>query len=289
LRPQVKKYDFYKTKYGDELLIDLIRLESLEKYITEGCPHSLTYYDITLISKGRGRLSIDHFDFSVQPGKVIFSSPGQIRDWQIKSVPKGFVLIFEEEFLSLFMNNVLFVRELSYFNTSTSPPGLKLSNDDNTHLIKLMENIKEEIETFRQNDKYILQALLYQVLVWLDRKYMANHIREKNSPPNLYIRNFIHLVNQEFCNQQNVAFYAEALNITAGHLGDLCKQHLGVSAKKYIINRIITEAKRLLKYSNMSVNEIACELNYDDPSYFVRFFKAQTGFTPAAYKRKKNP
>lgn len=289
MRPQIKKYDFYKTKYGDELLIDLIRLESLEKYITEGCPHSLTYYDITLINKGKGSLSIDHFDFSVQPGKVLFSSPGQIRNWKTSSVPEGFVLIFEEEFLSLFMNDALFIRELSYFNTTTSPPELKLSNDDNTHLLRLMENIKEEIETFKQNDKYILQALLYQILVWLDRKYAANHTRKKNSPLNLYIRNFILLVNKEFWNQQNVTFYAESLNITAGHLNDLCKKHLGISAKKYIINRTITEAKRFLKYSNLSVNEIANELNYDDPSYFVRLFKSRTGITPAGYKKKTNP
>ena len=50
----VKKYDFFKTKYGDELLIDLIHLETLEKYMVVDCPHYLTYYDITLLIDGKG-------------------------------------------------------------------------------------------------------------------------------------------------------------------------------------------------------------------------------------------
>ncbi len=289
MRKKIKKYDFYKTKYGDELLIDLIPLDKLEKYIREDCPHYLTYYDITFIIRGTGTLSIDQFDFQIQAGKVLFSSPGQVRFWNINKVPKGLVLLFEEEFLSLFMNDTHFIEELKYFNSQTSPPVLKLSQDEGADLERLMNDIKHEISTFKSTDKHILRALLYQVLVWLDRRYALNHPQVKNTISNPYVSAFVRIVNTGQYLSRPVSFFADKLNITAGHLSDLCNSYLGISAKKFILNRTITEAKRLLKYSSMPVNEIARILNYEDPSYFIRLFKNQTGLTPLVFRKDKKP
>jgi hypothetical protein len=87
----IKQYNFYKTKYGDELLIDLIPLEDLQTYITETPTHSLTYFDITIISadgtfKSTGKLSN-------RKGRVFFTSPGQIRQWNFNTMPCGYVSI----------------------------------------------------------------------------------------------------------------------------------------------------------------------------------------------------
>jgi AraC family transcriptional regulator, transcriptional activator of pobA len=93
----VKLYNFFKTKYGDELLIDLMRLEWLEKYINEGYPHQLSYYDITIIASGKGSFSVNHHKHELSPGQVFFSSHRQIRHWETTEIPTGYVLIFEEE------------------------------------------------------------------------------------------------------------------------------------------------------------------------------------------------
>ena len=285
----VKKYDFFKTKYGNELLIDLIRLESLEKYITEGCPHYLTYYDITVLTGGKGVFCIDQYKYPIQQETVLFSSPGQIRYWDIELLPTGYVLIFEEEFLSCFLNDSQFISDLKYFNNYSCQPKLTLLADDAGYLIKLMENIEKEIETFGSNDQHLLKALLCQALVWLNRKYSAVNPSNGSEDFNRYIRQYIKLVNRKFCIHHSVSYYAEALNITSGHLNDLCKSHLGISAKQYIQNRIIIEAKRLLLYSDLQVVEIASRLNFEDPSYFVRKFRQVTGSTPLSFRESKNP
>ncbi len=285
----VKKYDFFKTKYGDELLIDLIRLESLEKYITEGCPHYLTYYDITFLTGGRGFFCLDQYSYPIEQGRVLFSSPGQIRYWDFDRLPTGYVLIFEAEFLSCFLNDVNFISHLKYFNVHSSPPELTLSGPDIGYLINIMQNMEQEIEDFGTNDQHILRALLYQVLVWLNRKYTSAYDPAGTEDLNRYIREYTKLVNSEFCRHHAVSYYADRLNITKGHLNDLCKAHLGISAKHYIQNRIMTEAKRLLLYSDMQVTEIASYLNFDDPSYFVRKFRQTNGVTPLTYRETKNP
>jgi AraC-like DNA-binding protein len=285
----VKKYDFFKTKYGNELLIDLIRLESLEKYIQEDSPHSLTYYDITLLTGGKGYFLIDQYKYAIEQGTMLFSSPGQIRYWDVEVLPKGYVLIFEEEFLSRFLNDLQFINDLKYFNTGQNPPKINLSTNDMQYVITLFENIAQEINTFSHNDQYILQALLYQALVWLNRRYSATYNDTNVENFNRYISQYSKLVNKKFKQQHSVAYYADCLNITSGHLNDLCKLHMGINAKQYIQNRIMLEAKRLLLYSDLQIEEIALQLSFDDSSYFIRKFKQITGVTPLIFRQNKYP
>jgi AraC family transcriptional regulator, transcriptional activator of pobA len=80
--------------------------------------------------------------------------------------------------------------------------------------------------------------------------------------------------------------YAALLFITANHLNALCKEMLGKTAGDLIRERIILEAKRLLTNADMTVTQIAYELNYKDNSYFNRFFKKETGLTPDDFRKK---
>jgi AraC-like DNA-binding protein len=288
LERAVKKYDFFKTKYGDELLIDMIPLEKLEKYIQEECPHYLTYYDITLLTGGKGRFCIDQHQYEIQRGTLLFSSPGQVRYWNTETLPKGYVILFEEEFLSRFLNDSQFINDLKYFAIGCFPQ-MNLSDEDSDHLSKLMENIGEEIETFSSHDQYILQALLYQTLVWINRKYSSFYQTGYSENGNRYIHQYTKLVNQKFRLQHSVAYYADYLHITSGHLNDLCKLYLGLNAKQYIQNRIMLEAKRLLLYTDSPVEEIAICLGFEEDTYFIRKFRQTTGVTPLFFRKNKYP
>lgn len=282
------RYDFHKTKYGSELLIDLVRLETLEKYHIRNRPHVLSYYDITLITEGSGKFHLDDSRFSIESKKIFFSSPMQARYWEIEEFPKGLVLIFEEEFLETFFNDSEFVQRLSYFNTDSQESVLSLNDSDFMYFKTVLENIEKEIVAQQEKDNHILRALLYQVLVWLNRLYLKSKSGSV-SVPGKNVFEFRKLVNRNFKDQHSVRFYADKLNITAGHLNDIVKQHFGVTAKQFIQNRIFLEAKKMLLYSSMSVSEIAWQLNFQDDSYFVRAFRNKTGCTPFSWKNSDNP
>jgi len=284
----MNRYDFFKTKYGSELLIDLIRLESLEKYIIEDKSHNLSYYDITLITGGSGTFCLDEFRFPIESKKLFFTSPMQVRKWETDQVPKGLVLIFEEEFLGSFFNDSEFVQRLSYFNTTCKEPVLPLNDSDFEYLKNIFQNIEEEVVKPEKKDNHILRALLYQVLVWLNRQFLqSNSLSEPVSGK--YVFEFRKLVNQFFNDQHSVNFYADQLHVTSGHLNDVVKQNFGISAKEFIQNRVFLEAKRLLLYSQLSVSEIAWKLNFQDDSYFVRAFKNKVGCTPHSFKNTVHP
>lgn len=282
----IKQYNFHKTKYGDELLIDLIQLEDLQSYIAESPTHSLTYYDITLISDGHGTFNIDRQSEPIEKGRVFFSSPGQVRQWIFNAMPRGYVLIFEEEFLCTFFSDAQFVQNLSYFSCYEVQSSIVLTPAEYCQLESLMQNIKDEICRYQIKDKHILRALLYQILMLLNRIYTSQYPASHVCQANRYIQKFVCLVNTNYQHNRSVDFYAQHLNITPGHLNDLVKQHTGISAKQHILNRTMLEAKRLLSYTELSVDEIATHLNYESTSYFVRAFRNNTNQTPLRFRKK---
>ena len=280
-------YHFHKTKYGRELLIDLIRLESLDKYIRRDPVHGLSYFDITFILEGEGTFEIDGSRFPVCRNRLFFTAPGQVRKWETGSLPRGLVLIFEEEFLCNFFNDSLFVQKLSFFPTGYAAPALSLSEEQGCYLKTILTGIEKEIA--KTKDFHLLRSLLYHALAWINSAYRFNHHLPEAPEISKRIFRFRHLVEQHFKQDHTVSFYAEKLCITPGHLNDLVKEQVGLTVKQYLQNRVILEAKRLLLYSELPVSEIAWALNYQDSSYFIRLFRSVTGSAPLAFRKKHHP
>ncbi|MCW5911358.1 MAG: helix-turn-helix domain-containing protein [Cyclobacteriaceae bacterium] len=285
----ITQYDFFRTKYGEELLIDLIQLEDLDKYIKLSPVQRLSYYDITVITGGSGTFTIDDHGQKIKRGNVFFSSPGQIRKWSTTHTPKGYVLIFEDEFLCAFFNDTQFTKRLSYFNLHNSPPVLELTPEAFQKLVNLLQDIRAEILQFKNNDKHMLRALLYQTLIFLDRKFIAVYPASAKKTPNRYIEQFTRLVEANLNQDRTVEYYAQKLHITSGHLNSMVKEYYYVSAKKYILSKTILEAKRLLHYTDMSVDQIASHLHYESTNYFARTFREHTNTTPLGFRKQANP
>jgi AraC-like DNA-binding protein len=282
----IPQYAFYKTKYGDELLIDVVTLPYVKKFLTGNLVHQLTYYDITLITQGAGFFRVNTREYKVDVGDVIFSCPGDIRHWDKDSITDCFALIFEEKFLISFFNDSDFLRHLSYFQPGSTST-ISLNNEMYERIFKLIEDIKHEIVAYQVKDKHILRALLYETLMLLHRTYTVayNLPCENRRIVSPYIDKFIGLVNSNFKRYHSTRYYADKLCITPNYLNEIIKNATGISTKQYIQDRIVLEAKKMLTYSKLQVSEIACDLGFDDLSYFIRFFRRQTGFSPLEYKK----
>lgn len=96
------------------------------------------------------------------------------------------------------------------------------------------------------------------------------------------------LIDAHFRDQRQIGFYAEKLAMTADRLNDHVKRATGVTAGHLIRQRVLTEAKRQLVFTNQPIHEIAYDLAFSDPSHFTRFFRNQTGTTPQAFREGKS-
>ncbi len=284
---QIPLYKFYKQKYGEELLIDVLDLDYIKAGIRRHPIHRETFYCIIFITAGCEKISVNRHQRIVRPGEVICSRPGEIWEWQPESQLEGVVLIFEEQFLLSFFSDPFFLARFSYLRAERHSPFLfpdKTLQERLRHLLFLM---KDEIDAHMEKDQHILRAMLYETLMLLHRAEVSDvkSVRLMNEISiSRYVDKFTALVNSEYIVHHNVEYYANRLNITSNYLNKIVKQALGTTSKLYIHRLLFEESKRLLSYTTLSVNEIASTLHFDTTSYFIRFFRKHAGMTPLKYK-----
>lgn len=95
-----------------------------------------------------------------------------------------------------------------------------------------------------------------------------------------YFNTFLEELSKHYLQERSVGFYAEQLHLTPKYLTTLLRSTTGRTASEWIDEYVILEAKNLLKYSTMNIQEIAYYLNFPNQSFFGRYFKQHTGMTP---------
>ena len=100
-----------------------------------------------------------------------------------------------------------------------------------------------------------------------------------------YFERLMTLLADNYREQRNVEFYAERMSISSKHLSRVIRGYTGKSVHQWIDEFVALEIKNLLKYSNLSIQQISFELNFPNPSFMGQYFKRITGLTPGEYKK----
>lgn len=283
--PPIKTINFWKDKYGPELLIDICRIEAIPNFIIDARPHRLTFYDIAFIDEGAGTYYLDFSPCPVAPRQVLFTSPGQVRQWDVRPGMTGYVLFFTAEFITTFFNDARFLEQLPYFHASTTPLHLEVCPEAFQTLTSNLREAEVEITARHRDQVHMLRAILYQVLIKLSRLYQQAYGVAPAPGPQGLVHRFRRLVEQRFQQVRQVQAFADLLGVSADYLNDCTKEHYGTTASGLIRERILLEARRLLQYTDQTVAEVAYRLNFNDPAYFARFFKRYVGASPTDFRQ----
>jgi AraC-like DNA-binding protein len=281
-RHTAQRVDFHRTKYGPEILIDIAWVHEMPTFI-RNTPHWLAFYDILLVTRGRGWFSLDGHHMPVKPGQVFFTTPGQVRDWKVEGLD-GICLFFPAAFLEEFFNDHEFLHRLPYFHIRSDSAGIRLSQARMRSLRTALSRMRTELRAFREDSAHLLRARLYETLVELARDYGRRHSTRSSRTVHRAVTNFQRLVAERARVHHDVHGYARDLAVSPAHLRLLCRRHLGVPAKEVIQERLEVEARRLLLFTDESTERVARELGFRDPSYFARFFRRRTGASPARFR-----
>lgn len=276
--------DFARDKYGTELLVDVAWISEMPSFDRGDHPYRLSFYDVTLITQGKGEFWIDSDRYSLQKNTLFFTCPGQVRRWVAEGLD-GICLFFPDEFLTQHFNDPLFLHRLRYFHNDSGSFELRVSNDRANYLMSRLEAMQEEISQLKYDSPHLLRAIAYEILVNLNRWYAAEFGQQLDTSETSSITVFRQLVEQHFVQYKHVQHYANMLSLTPGHLNYLCRRHIGRSAGEIVRSRVVAEAKRMLLYSENPVAQISSNLGFDDTSYFGRFFRREVGETPLSYRR----
>jgi AraC-like DNA-binding protein len=213
---------------------------------------------------------------------VYFTGPNQV------IVKEGFErlwstgIAFTEAFLTMQENAS--ISRLPLIQNPYNGHELKLAAGDIVFIEDLLTKINAEYTRPGDFQQRMLTAYLTVLLTYLSRLYTGQFKDNTFSAEKLLLKNFQAKINERFHELHEVGDYALLLNISAGHLSEVIKMQSGKPAIKHIHDRLVLEARRLLFHTNHSLKEIAFELGFSGDAYFNRFFKRETGITPAGYR-----
>lgn len=246
-------------------------------------PHAHDFYLLLYVTQGHGTHTIDLVPYVLQPGSLFFMVPGQVHHWQLSDDAQGYVVFFEADFY-LFRYPGPRLYEYPFF-TSTYSPVLELGANDDA-IRPLIERMWAEDTTPAPQQDEVFRSYLHICLELAARHYTAPAIPAPDEPRHAQqlLREFGLLLNQHFRTQRAVQHYADLLHVSPNHLNALCRRQLGKTASALVQERVLVEARRLLRHTDATIGQVADALGFEDASYFGRYFRKHTGQTPGEVK-----
>jgi AraC-like DNA-binding protein len=268
-----------------DLLIDRLATYLEKHYSNLHKPHRHSFYHLVLFTKGKGTHTIDFSQFKVKPFQIYFMAPGQVHSWHFEGPMEGYIIHFNAELFSSFLQRPDHVQQFHFFNGNSENGVHNLPVQLHAKVNSLFETILKEKEQSQINLDMI-RVLLLQLFIHIERSNVQ--VKTRNIPQQklLMLNQFRQLIEKHFRLLRLPKEYAELMYITPNYLNALCQDVAGKSAGELIRDRIILEAKRFLTNADMDISEISYDLNFQDNSYFTKFFRKSTGITPEAFRKK---
>jgi len=269
---------------------DDIMVSRFSEYFSQhhnlAAPHRHSFYHMVFFTEGTGKHTIDFNHFQVRPYQIYFMAPGQVHSWNFEGKVDGYVVNFSTGFFQSFLLRPDYIDSFSFLTGDTQKSVIDLSHQTKDPIVALFEKLVSQSQSGFGLGADMIRLLLLQVFIQIELGYFSDDKNNFLLQNNVLLRNFRKLIERNFLKLKLPGEYAELLYISPNHLNALCKEHLGMQAGELVRERILLEAKRLLVNMDVSVSEIAYKLNFNDNSYFTKFFKKEVGMTPDAFRKK---
>lgn len=252
-------------------------------------PCRIDAFIIGVGTEGETSVSFNLHEFRLKKDSMFIFTPKNILQVNSQQYFKADVIAISPDFMRRI--NIDIKNMMPLFLKFVENPALTLTPEESRSMRGMIAQIERETrgpETHFSFDivSGLIAAMIYKVGDIMYH-YLAEHPEGQNNSHNRaeeYFKQFTHLLGEHFREERSVGFYARQLCITPKYLTTLIKRISGQSVSEWIDNYVILEAKTLLKYSTMSIQEIAYYLNFPNQSFFGSYFKRNTGMSPSQYK-----
>lgn len=243
--------------------------------------HRHDFFFMLALQKGNGTHEIDFTTYNIFDNSVFFLRPGQVHQLQLKAGSTGYLMEFNTEFYHTNdKGSTERLRQAS--NKNYCQPDVKRFEKLHAVLAYIFQEYTDKQEGYQD----IIKANLNIFLIELVRHSM--HTQSPTANVNLYTQKrfeeFLELLEIHITNYKQVSHYTDLMNLSAYQLNEITKATIGKTPSELIIEHLILEAKRYLLATPNQIKDIADQLGYEDVSYFIRFFKKQTGRSPEAFR-----
>ncbi|MFG6668210.1 4-hydroxyphenylacetate catabolism regulatory protein HpaA [Halomonas sp. HNIBRBA4712] len=249
--------------------------------------HHDRFFQVHYVMRGMVRVYLDERPFH-QQGPMFFLTPPTVpHAFTTEENSDGHVLTVRQQLVWSLLEETPTLGDASSVAPVCVATG-RVSDDTRpevNRVERLFDELRLEFEANRPGRETALITLTRLIFVSLFR-LSANSLKAqsvRHDELSLF-RRFNLEIEAHFTAHWTLAAYARALNVTEARLNAVCRRIAGVPSKRVIHDRLMQEARRLLTFTRMSVNEIAYRLGFKDPAYFCRFFARHAGTTPSNYR-----
>lgn len=248
-------------------------------------PHRISFFSLLIVTNGTGTHQLDLKEYELMEGTVLKIAKGQVHAFQKNPSYEGFLILFTEDFVLNYFSksSINLISHLYNYHLSSPISNEILIND--SFLNQLLQETKEQNTLTQKN---IIASLINIYLLQLKRKSKSKTLEYYNQRHfDLFIE-FKSLVEKNYTNTRNVKDYAKMLFCSSKLLNQVIKEFTLNTAKTFIDDYVMLEAKRSMISTNQNIKEISFKLGFDEVTNFTKFFKKKSGVSPKIFKLERN-
>lgn len=242
--------------------------------------HRHDFFYVLALEKGTGNHEIDFISYEVSDNTVFLMRPGQVHQLMLKAGCAGYLMAFKPDFY--YSIDKISNQQLRKAGKKTF---YQMDASRFKKLLSILTHIFQEYSNKQEWHQEVIKANLNIFFIELVRQNGKNPSDNVNTYTLERLEEFTDLLETHISTHKQVSQYAEMLHLSHYQLNAITKATLGKTCSEIINEHIILESKRYLLATSNQVSQIAYHLGYEDVSYFIRFFKKHTGYSPEAFRQ----
>lgn len=251
-----------------------------------------SYFSFLFVKDAKGKYTTDDVSFITEPGTIYFTNPGHFKSFEWEEINDVYLITVTEAFLKENVHTNIF-EEFPFLLSETVYPR-NLNETDFKEFETIYLQMEKEFGSTSSIKNKVIGSFLVILLLKIKEAFWNNYnpIYEGNKSSQIvknFKKNLEHhfreLLDGKTDKQLRVKDYALAQNLHENYLNNVIKSKTGKSVSNWISEKLIAEAKSLLKNSTLSIKEIAYKLGFIETSHFSNYFKKNTKISPEEYRK----
>ncbi|MBD1362606.1 AraC family transcriptional regulator [Mucilaginibacter sp. ZT4R22] len=250
-------------------------------------PYRAESYALAYLSEGSIYLQAGLNSYEIEAPSLIILGPSVIRSFRKRSNQLRMdIIFFKDTFLLEQYADRLFLDKYDFFENNDLHV-LAIEDAYQIKFSKIFEIIKSTQATANYHQAEIVRNYIFALIYEIDAYYRQHAVGVHSSLTGYTLfAKFKQLLHRNYMHERKLDFYAHHLHVQPKSLSAAVKKHTGKSAGKWIDETIALEAKVLLQNKSLTVSQVSNMLNFSDQSVFGKFFRANAGLSPVAYRKR---
>ena len=246
---------FSKTQCGVDFYINTGNGKEICGVLTENTTFKTDFFEFFFFRRADGFLLLNSKRIELHDDMVLLLSPHQRQEWHVDERALHYTfLIFREDFMRTFIADKFFVYRLLYCYQTDTPPYLSVSQETFDEYMRFLGKIKQELLHPTADSYNLIVAVLYYLLLVINREYASAYRLPVDVPKNHYAYQFKDLLERHIYDVQRVAEYAEMMHVSRVTLNNAVVAQFGVSANHLLKQRLLEALKNDLLFTDCTVS-----------------------------------